>query len=248
MSYFIGSGGGTGPAGPAGASGIAYDANYFDTTYNPVGLWNFNGVTTDSSGNNFNLTVSGIEKYSIVPGFNLKGFYLNGSTNLYRTVHDDLLNITGALTIEYIYYVPSYYPIGGVITAYAASGESEDTNFIYQISVNQFGVFNMFTEHDSGANDSADSNVNVITIVPSYAAVTRSDDGKTIKFYSNGQLITEVTDHIKPTGGSSGQLYVGSGIGGYMPNGSVLFSLKILNQELSASNILEEYNFVMGSK
>jgi hypothetical protein len=255
MSSFImsGSQGPIGPEGfigPKGPFGIVSNVNYLDTTYEPVGLWNFNKVLTDNSGNGFDLTLSGTAKYAIIPGFNLTGFMFNGSSYLYRPTNDAALTITGELTIETIIYMPlTNAPTTSnlSIISFGSSGDAEANNYLYKLTGSNGTKMTIFSELDAGIDNYAET-ANVFTSqVPLHLVITRNLSGDTIKLYLNGVLTNTLTGLIKPTGGTSSFLYIGADSSGYyLSNGTVIFSVKILNKELTQAQILSEYNNSIG--
>jgi len=87
--------------GPPGARGTALP---HDLTHSPVGLWQFDGDLTDSSGNGFTLSLGAGSTQQFVemaPG--LQGAWFNGTTFYERTSTEATLQIPGPITIEFIY-------------------------------------------------------------------------------------------------------------------------------------------------
>jgi hypothetical protein len=69
-----------------------------------------------------------------------------------------------------------------------------------------------------------------------------------IKFYMNGVLFATSAAQNAPTGGTSSPLIVGANNAGatFAPAGTVIASLKICASELSAAQILGEYQATIG--
>ena len=65
-----------------------------------VGWWPFNGNANDESGNNLNGTVNGASLVSDRFGSANKSYSFNGTSNYIEVADNNLLDITGSLTIS----------------------------------------------------------------------------------------------------------------------------------------------------
>ena len=206
-----------------------------DLTHSPVALYQFEGDLTDSSGNGYDLTLeSGSELYGSVAG--LPCFYFDNASSVFRTAYDAALAITGAITVEMI--VSLTPGTAGVLIDFSASGETEATNILYNLSVDTSNTLSTLWESGGGTNRQG-SNV----YVPSgvfHLAWTRDSAGTLSKIYINGAKVLEETLAGAASGGTSAQLRIGDSATGN-PLGGYLASLKIVGSELSASEVLAEY-------
>jgi hypothetical protein len=215
--------------------------------HSPVGLWQFDGDLNDSSGNGFHLTVeSGAARYTnIFPG--LRALLIVDPLKLIYNVAEPVLRITGNLTIEMLLQLSPAYEAGKFLCSHTATGETSDTNALYQIDMVATTSENvgLFSESGAGVNASYS-----ITLYPPLSlchfAVTRVTN--VVQFYLNGRTLGAASGTLTtPTDGTSGRFRVGSStVAGTAPSG-ILSSLKVLNIGLTSGQILDEFNRTLGA-
>lgn len=216
----------------------------FDVTHSPVGLWQFGGDLTDSSGNGFTLTVeTGTARFTNTMG--LVGLVISATT-LFRNNFEASLNITGNLTIEMLLALQSY-TTGRTLVSHSASGDASSvSNLAYGVSITTGPALTFKSESGTGV----DASYSINDLPPRtlcHFAVTRSTN--VIQFYLNGQTMGAASSALTaPTGGTSGRFRVGmvADTTENAPDCSI-FSLKVVNSALSAAQIAAEYNRTLGT-
>ena len=219
-------------------------ANYLDTTYDPVALYLLDDSLADSSASNLpNLTVNGNENWTDV-GYGLRGFELDGSSQVYLSSAESEVQITGNLTIEMILRVSSINASASPLVIYcAASGEEEVNNSVYQIALLQnTNQLQYFCEYGAGVNVSYNANAGIGTGAAAVLlAMVRSSGNVT--FYANGVQIGDTSVGLTTaSGGSNATLKIGHA----NIDGGAICSVKILDVALSADQIKAEYNLSLG--
>lgn len=219
--------------------------------YDPVGLWLFNGNLNDSSGNDFN--VSGTPSYvTNLNGPTIPQSAVYGGIIWTRPSRDAALATTGAITIE---TCGVFYPAGTQHIVSLGSPESIDdephnTNYSLAITTN---TITMLWETGSGTNITCISDVYSIPDgVPCHIVFTRSaSNPATANFYVNG-INCGIKSGTAATGctDSSCLLRIGGHNAGTstLLSGTKLFSLKIIAAELTPTQVIGEYNRVLGGK
>lgn len=215
-----------------------------DTTHSPVGLWQFDGDLTDSSGNSLTLSVSaGTILYSdIMPGF--KAAWFDNATALNRSAA--ALRITGSMTIECLMILDAG-PNGNPWISHGIAGELETQNIIYESAILSGRLPQWFSESGAGVN--ALSALTTTALPPVHQlfhfAITRSSG--TVRHYVNGRALGGGLSHTTPTGGSLGSLVIGSSAAGAVYGAHMfLSSLKIIPSALTLAQIEDEYNLTLG--
>lgn len=216
-----------------------------DLTHSPVGLWQLDGNLLDSSGNGFHLTMeSGTERYSdVLPG--LSGFYADTSSNPYYDVADTALNMTGAVTIEFMAVIVDVNTSRSFVN-FGAFGATEVTNVLYNFGMSAANPNPMVTSWESGVAVAVTHVINAgfPVATPFHAASTRSSGG-IVRMYLNGKQVGDDSSALTmPTGGSSSRFRI-------LHNASsrtkaTIASVKVLDQELTPAQILAEYNKTLG--
>jgi hypothetical protein len=227
-------------AGSGGSSGGAA-VNRFDLTHSPVALWHFNGDLNDSSGNALNMTASGTALFQeIFP--NLIG--LGPSQPLIsRPIHDAILTIYGALTIEVLGVITG---TGAFTTvSFTATGETEPTNILWQLDSTLGTDLRNFWELGAGVNGGTGPRSGVRGLprlhTPCLLATTRAADGSS-RMYVNGiPLDAASTGPLAlPTGGTTSNVQLP------ITTNLCRFGIKIIAAELTADEIKAEYNRTLG--
>jgi hypothetical protein len=216
-----------------------------DTTFSPVGLWQFQNDLTDSSGNGFSLTVeTGSERYTdIFPG--VRGFKFNDLTGLIYNVAEATLAITGDFTIEMLLNLQAYTSLRNLVSHAGTfgSGASADNAFYCMQVLDSTGEFGYLQESGSGA----DSAVTYSTTRPPlnnlcHLALTRIS--QVIRLYIDGVLIATSGTLTTPDGGTSGRFRVG--VSTQRAPDCDVASLKLIASGLSGTDIVSEYNRTLG--
>jgi len=231
--------------------------NYLDTAFSPMVLYNFNNTINDSSGNGYNLTLGdGTEKYITING--LTGFYFSGTEYLTKTLESAFINF-GAITIETIIILPgttgTALPTGNVIVIFGNNSELATGNQAWSlISANPTGAssgnrLHYFVEHGAGVNISYTSTACFPVGQICHAALSRNSAGTILKFYVNGKLFDTSSILIEADSTTLGNLIVGADVNGgnQLLNGTILFSVKVINSQLTDSQVASEYNKTLGS-
>jgi hypothetical protein len=253
--------------GPLGAVApvVAYDFTRYDpalTSAQNITAANLSGtaaldLTIVGSAQAGFLTLSGSAQsspYAWTPvGASAEGgalFSGSGTDYAATTGSPAALQILGALTVEWLGYV-TVIP-GGTGDCYffhfAGSGETEATNQLYGlIWVNTGTAWK--ANHETGAGvDSAASLLtsartmfNDVRANPLHITLTRSAAGSA-KLYFNGRLAAAAvtaTPSALPTGGTSGNLSIGSGSDAAVRLATL--GLRVFGAELTAAQVQESY-------
>lgn len=238
----------TGPTGPAGEGSSAATISKFDTTHNPVGLWNFNDSLEDSSGNGFTLTGTSHVFREIYPGI----IALAGGSAA-RTVNDAALTITGDVTIQaLVSFAPS--SAAGDVCKFANDGGADGTianNTLYRFIADQTGT-NGFTAFHEASTPSAGANHTFSSTGVSNRGLPRNEmlfycamvrESNVYTFYLQGLPYGTASGTLTaPTGGTAAFLVVRSDAAS--PD---IAALKIVGSALSAAQIKAEYNRTLGA-
>jgi hypothetical protein len=233
QQWQTGGGGGGGGGGPA---------QHLSTNYNPLALYKLDEDLSDSSASGFNdLTVTGNEYYADV-GLGLRGFYFDGNTTLTLASGGSALRLTGDMTLECILSIGLSDVGGQLLIYYGATGETEDTNLVYQLStLTTTNELDYFGEYDAGVNFRYSPGICINPRETVLLGMVRSSNNVT--FYINGvQAGAPSTGLPAPSGGTSGTFKIG------YPNidRGVMCSVKVVGSALSASDMKAEYNNSLG--
>lgn len=237
-----GTAGATGPAGSA-SSGVAPTDH--DTTYSPVGLWQFDESLADASGGSHTLAMnSGTLVYTEIYPV-LRALYLLPTDDLrYNTTGSTLL-IAGDITIAMLLR-PSLLPTSNsYLVTYGGGSSSSANNIQYSVGVGPAGLPLWRQAHGSGT---------VVSYSPTgfgmpsdlcHLAVTRTSN--VVQFYLNGRVLGPASSALTaPDGGSTSVLFIGDVAGGSNVE-CCLHSLKIVASALTAAQVKGEYNRCLGA-
>jgi hypothetical protein len=255
---FVGGGGVASSANPNLPDGYTSAIQLHDKTHSPVGLWQFNKNTLDSSGNGLHLTIDGAFIYDpLAPG--LYGIsHTSAFARLYRTQFDAALAITGDMTIEFFVTLYSAMVTSNVysnasIVSYGLDSSTAVNNYLYKIDFSTLANFNKglrwIQESGVGVEDIfVPSAVHIIYPHIVHVAVTRTSN--VIQFYLNGLPAGAPSSTLTtPTGGSNGKFHVltiSDGSSGSGTRGVTIASLKVIASALTADEIKAEYNRTFG--
>lgn len=220
---------------------------YHDSTFSPVGLWQFNETFNDTSGNAFNLTAeTGTVAYGdIFPG--VKGVILDGVTTLVYNTSTATLGRTGDITIEMLLNLNAYTASKFLVSYSNSSSGGSTTNALYAIEMLNTGSTEFTFMQENGSNSA--SRTSTFTNRPTldtlcHLAVTRTSD--VIKVYLNGVLVETSSALTTATGGGSSVFRVGSHSSRGSAPACVIASLKVVASALTGTQIAQEYNLTLG--
>lgn len=213
-------------------------ARYLDDSFNPVGLWNFDGTLNAVVGGNLSVEV-GAARYG--PGGPPDGqaLYLE-SSRVGRGAHDAALNILSALTVQAVVFPTVLHSSESIIVSFSGSAADEANNANYQLSLIA-GNRVRFVQEDGGDNNRIlDTFVHVPVGQYSLIALRRAANGVDVNVCLNGFERSSTTLGAAPTGGGSSQLVVGGFPGGGLNFNGMVNGVKINDTELSDDQILRE--------
>lgn len=228
---------------------------YFDTTFDPAGLWNFNGTLADSSGNGNDLILAAgnLAYCDITPG--KLGLYVLESSRYQTIVLPPELLILGDLTIEVILQRDSPYTDTYAIATHGGNGALETENIAYSFSLpgsptTALQRLQSVWERGAGVAVTQASTGNV-SLPPihniTYLSMTRASN--VVQFYLNGLPFGPASATLQPpTGGAGAVRFI---VGTSVPSGGstsrfVIMSLKVIARALSDAEIKAEYNYTLG--
>lgn len=214
-------------------------AQYHDTTFSPIGLWQLNRSLADTSGNGNALTTStGSARYvEIVPGLT-GGFF-----DAWRLVENSgaaALRLLGDVTIEMLMVMRIYRPDVVAIYSHMNTGETAPDNTLYQTTVSTTFTLDWLQENGLGVDANSSCFEQAPDVLPCHFATTRASG--IIRNFVNGTPIGIASGILAaPTDGSAGKLYVGGALGINSFSG-MLASFKIIGSALTPGQLTEEYN------
>lgn len=220
-----------------------------DTTFNPIALYQFNGNLNDSSGNSRTLTLSaGTALYTDVAP-QLKGFFFNGATKLTQT--NSAFQIAGDITFECIMSLHNTNN-GGILIASGDSGETQTTNYLYQLNFGGGGptgqLLSLFWEFGAGNNvtytfSDAPFNINE----PFHFALVRQS--AVLTMYINGRQVGASSGSLTPPDGAPGTqtLAIGADISNTAFLIGTVASLKVIGRALTQSEVASEFQRTLGN-
>jgi len=234
----------TGPTGATGATGSGGQLAKFDNTHSPVVRYDFNNSLADSSGNGRDLTMAtGTARYRSGWG-NVVG--IDPAAGIpYHSPLEAALRITGDITIEML-LVFTDVPSGVRLFEHGATGETEATNILYQLTISNQNSMAWFSESGAGVDESdatfsSDAPALPAVGVPFYLAVRRQSN--VVRVYLNGvQWGSDSPTLTTPTGSTSGQLVICS----TGTNKPLFLGFKVIASALTDNEVKEEYNRTLG--
>jgi hypothetical protein len=217
-----------------------------DTTFNPSALWQLNETLSDTSGNGFDLAITGgptTQYADIYPS--VRGLYLlAGATLAHTTTAPAGLQISGDITIECLVDFTLRNvsrPFFGCDGAVASS----TNNRLYGVEFDSSGFPKWTQQH--GTQDSTGGSFVCSNMFPPelcHFAVTRISN--VVQFYCNGLPLGSPSGTLTaPTGGGSSVFHFGQGATAACE--AIVRSFKIIAFGASAAQIKAEYNRCLGS-
>lgn len=232
---------------------------YFDNTFSPVGLWNFNSTLNDANGiasNNLALAAGNLGFCDIVPG--KVGLYLYNGARYSTAALSAPLRLQGDMSFFVITQNDSIPSADQPIAWYAGSGELEAANaqwsltFIAQTSPAVTPKrLNYLSEHGAGINDTVDS-AGTVSLPPVHniALIGFTRIANVIQFYYNGLPFGPASAAISaPTGGddASMRLFVGSQSAATTATAPfILFSMQAIPTGLTPTQVKGVWNQSLG--
>jgi hypothetical protein len=217
-----------------------------DTTFSPSALWQLNETLSDTSGNGFDLAITGgpITQYAdIYPS--RKGLYLlAGATLAHTTTVPAGLQISGDITVECLVDF-TLRNVGRPFFGCDGSVASSTNNRLYGVEFDSSGFPKWTQQH--GTQDSTGGAFVCSNMFPPelcHFAVTRISN--VVQFYCNGLPLGSPSGTLTaPTGGGSSVFHLGQGATAACEG--IVRSLKIIATGLSAAQVKAEYNRCLGT-
>jgi len=217
-----------------------------DTTFSPAALWQLNETLADTSGNGFDLTITGgptTQYADIYPS--VRGLYLlSGATIAHTTTTPAALQISGDVTIECLVDF-TLRNVSKPFFGCDGSVASSTNNRLYGVEFDSSGFPKWTQQH--GTQDSTGGSFTCTDMYPPrlcHFAVTRISN--VVQFYCNGLPLGSPSGTLTaPTGGSASVFHLGQGA---TPAGEgIVRSLKVIASGLSAAQVKAEYNRCLGT-
>lgn len=168
----------------------------------------------DSSGNGYNLTASSVTlaNANLLGDSTVYPYLSSTSSRFSRSGTLGLATpVNGDLSYECVVMLPSRAGGNGRrLFSFAASGETEPTNFQFQPSLTaNVASVSEFWEYGAGVNVSVNGRHRVLPCVPTHLAFVRDVTAGEYRFYVNGEFDSVGTWSALPSGGGSCSTYIG---------------------------------------
>jgi len=208
-----------------------------------LGLWDFDGDLTDTSGNGFDLTTqSGTVRFSELDG--LRAVYLSVATVLERSSHEASLALKGAMSIAMLVWGTIETPAGDQILVSfgdpATSGLAAD-NALYRLSLDQTTTVMKYTAEEGVSVSIGPHSFEVgFPLGGWHLVVMTRDAGGEVTLYLDGQVSGLVSSslNVPQNGGSSVLTDIGLNFEGHIGG------LAIANTEMSATDVAAQWAWV----
>jgi len=182
-----------------------------DTTYNPIGLWHFDGDGADSSGNGRDLsfTTTAVYSPSLLP--NVRAFD-NAAENNEATIADSAFALTGAMTFQAVIWINTVDGSNQTIASYNNAGapDVEANNALWTLYYNSSSGFNYFHESSPATDRNLPTNVIPLAGEWMHVAFTKAANGTDIELFVNGTSVFAGSVTAAATGGANSILRIGS--------------------------------------
>ncbi len=217
-----------------------------DTTFSPVALWQLNETLSDTSGNGFDLAITGgptTQYADIWPS--VRGLYLlSGATLAHTTTTPAGLQISGDVTIECMVDF-TLRNVSKPFFGCDGSVASSTNNRLYGVEFDSSGFPKWTQQH--GTQDSSGGSFTCTDMFPPklcHFAVTRISN--VVQFYCNGLPLGSPSGSLTaPTGGSASVFHLGQGA--TAAGEGIVRSMKVIASGLSAAQVKAEYNRCLGN-
>jgi len=175
--------------------------------------YDFDGVMTDASGNDYHLKSNQDETYATLDG--KKGLFSREATLIDEVAaagSSTLLQITTAVTVHSLMFFQDQEPGsgGGYVFIYGGpvSDASEAINFLYSLEIEPSGLLNYL--HESGVGTNREFNVEFTPPVGRWSllSVTKDSAGTDVNVYWDGQLLGNQTVAAVATGGTTAEVQI----------------------------------------
>lgn len=230
---------------------------YLDTTYAPIGLWNFDGTLADQSGNGNDLTnAAGQMAFAdVVPG--KLGLYLLAGTRYQTAAAVPLLQRTGDMSMVCIAQQDSAVNLT-VLAGYAGPGETQPDNILYQLAYEAYLSTDLtprrlryFHEFGAGVNVSFSSSLTVsLPPVHNIVFLGFTRIANVVQLYVNGLPFGAPSAALTPPDGGAGAntryLFGASDTSTTVGSTFVAFSHALYGGGLSAAQMKDLYNLTLG--
>lgn len=235
--------------------------NYFDTTFSPVGLWNFNSTLADSSGNGNDLVLAaGNGGFSdVVPG--KKGLFVWIGARYATAAAVALLQIPGDITIETIIQQDGN-PVANnqvLVTYRGTTSATQPDNILYQFRNDLTGAFtttrNVASVSQSGAavaaTYSSAGTTASLGCIHNIVFLAMRRQANVVTFFLNGLPFANASGVLTTPDGGNG-VNTRFCVGANGPSSTnlevalLIFGVKVINRALTNAEIKSEYNRTMG--
>jgi hypothetical protein len=223
-----------------------------NTSLSPIALWQLQGddaspevlAVTDTAGDAggpYNLTKNGTTQLGMGHAPQFQG-WVNVTERLTSTDTD--LNLTGAMTFAII--ATPHNTATGIIAGWGGNDDTEANNYTWRMAFvsNSLQYF-----HEQGAGGDVvfgGTNSGIVVGQPQHVAFTRDSAGTGLKMFINGTLVESTTLANAPTGGGSGNFFMGEDQDGTSPFVGSLVSGILFDSELSEAQVLSMARLTMG--
>lgn len=217
-------------------------------------LYQFDGPDlglTDRSGNGHDLA-SAVSAYTFIPmwaEFGCNMAHIQNSTEYLYSAPSALLASLGEATMEMVVMRYRNAVLDDAYNGYAAIAgplDTEEDNCVFSLYASQtWGRLGVFIEEGAGVNVAGGFSGNRV-LGPQgqlmYIAITRASDGKTYKYYANGNYVSSAVLSSAPTGGSTAFVNIGRISGSGSSIGTLgIQSFRWSHVEHTADQVLETY-------
>lgn len=229
------------PPGSGGSSDTLWTVEAIDISglTNVEAAYHFEGDVNDYSGNELHLN-QGVSDVTYLWAYGREWAWGENTRSWGRATHDANLAITGALTIHLLVVPASIHVAWGNDNFYmfAASGETEADNYLYDLELSTNDKFVYFCESGAGANITHQFDVGFPGQVPQLVTLTRDAAQGDVTLYINGKEAGTASTLLgSPSGGSAAKLAlydIASSQGAQCLYGGLV----IQSEEMSAADIL----------
>lgn len=238
---------------------IAGAIAYFDNTFSPVGLWNFNGTLADANGvaaNDLTLGAGALAFCDIVPS--KLGLYVLSGARYQTAARPPALALKGDMSFFAIVQADSVPTVEQAVARFTGTGETEAANALWSLSYvantnppTSPRRLQYLSESGAGIDQVRTSGGDAsLPPVHNIAMIGWTREADVVQFYYNGLPFGPVSAVITtPTGGTdpSCLLFVGANTTlTQAVHPFVLFTMQVIPSALSAAQVKQLYNQSLG--